>query len=207
MTEEEELFLERLQSSSFAAANQATAESYPAGHRLSGRDLARVLRRKRYVSVATTRPGGRPHLAMSSFLLWDDELWLPATPGTQRSRNLRARPAASLLVSEGEGEDHVAILIEGEARIVPAGEADIELAEAWTEKFGEFPQWAGEWIVVSPRKLFSYAAEAAGTGGETVLEVRSCRSCGDTFPTERGDVTPCPSCGSGATTPASEPFL
>ena len=153
-------FLSSVQQRSFAQASPRTAEAYPAERRMTGAQLAHFLARRRYLVIATTRPDGRPHAALTSFVWRDSSFWIPTEHGTARLRNLEQNPYAFLVITEGEGESHIAVLAEGSTRFVSPDGADAAVRH-WSERFGGPPTWAGTWIVLQAQKLFSYAASAA----------------------------------------------
>lgn len=194
-------FLEQLQERSFAAATSATRASYPPERRMSASDLAHYLARRRYLVIATVRKDGRPHAALSAFVFSGKSFWLPTMSGTARERNVRTTGFVSLVVAEGDGADHKAVLSEGPAEVLPGLEGSA--AAAWSERHGDRPAWATAWIKVEPTKVFSYDAGAP----EHVLVGWTCEACGDTFTTHSGEAPRCPSCGGGSARVAAEPFL
>jgi Pyridoxamine 5'-phosphate oxidase len=99
--------LAELQAASFERANEATKASWPPERRLSGEQLARVLSQRRYAIVASTRRNQRAHATPSSFVWHDGELWLPSVAGAVRVRNVEAIPWRSVVITEGDGEEHV----------------------------------------------------------------------------------------------------
>lgn len=158
MSAVEGALLEELQERSFARAGAATRDSYPLERRMSGDQLTTFLGERQFMVVATTRPSGKPHAAPSSFVLYDGALWLPTVAGAARLKNLETNPNASLVLSDGEGEEHGAILMEGIAILIDRYRAPRGPEALWTSKMGDPPEWAGIWIVIRPVKLFSYAA-------------------------------------------------
>jgi hypothetical protein len=84
--------LATLQDQSFARATAATARSYPPGRRLNGGQLADYLGRRAFAVIGSSRPDGRPHAAMSSFIRRGTAFWLP-TAGRVGARAQRAPPA------------------------------------------------------------------------------------------------------------------
>lgn len=194
-------FLQELQDRSFALASEATKTSYPDEHRMSGAALADYLARRRYLVMATVRSSGRPHAALSAFVFSNHRFWLPTMAGTARERNVRAVRAVSLVVAEGDGADHRAVLIEGSAEVLL--EAEASAAHYWTQRHDKPPDWADSWIKVAPTKLFSY--DAALPAQELIGW--TCELCGDTFTAHSGEVPRCPSCGNAAARVATEPFL
>ena len=125
---------------------------------MAGDVLVRVLRTRSYLVIASTRADGRPHATPSSFVWLDGKLSLPTEPGTLRARNLSVMPDAALVLSEGEGDSHAAILIAARASLVDAAEALSEPAEAWAEKIGHLPEWATLWLELTPTSVLSFAA-------------------------------------------------
>jgi general stress protein 26 len=150
--------LAALQDASFARAGAATRESYPPENRMSGETLHRFLEARRYLVAATTRPDGRPHIAPTAYLLDADSVWLPTTAGAARLRNVAGTPHVSLALTEGEGDIHGAVLMEGAASIVAGAAAPPRLMESWRAKHSSDGSWIADWIVVRPSRLFSYAA-------------------------------------------------
>jgi nitroimidazol reductase NimA-like FMN-containing flavoprotein (pyridoxamine 5'-phosphate oxidase superfamily) len=147
-----------VQDASFASASRATVTSYPPERRLSGPVLDAVLRARRYATVATTRPDGRPHATPTSFVLVGDELWLPTVGGAVRARNVRAQPWLVLVVTEGEGDAHLAVVAEGAVTVVPDADLPADVVAAASERLDGRPGWADAWLVLRPARLLSYAA-------------------------------------------------
>ena len=96
---------------------------------------------------------------MTAFRHRDGRLWLPAVGGAARLRNLRREPAASVLVAEGSGDEHVMVLVEGEARVHEdaAPILDRWLRAAWEDAYGTALDWVGAIIEVVPVKVLSYS--------------------------------------------------
>jgi nitroimidazol reductase NimA-like FMN-containing flavoprotein (pyridoxamine 5'-phosphate oxidase superfamily) len=147
-----------LQRESFARCSPATGEAFPEVRRMDGEALERFLARKQYLVLSTTRPDGRPHAAMSAFLLDGDRFWCPTMAGTVRTRNLAAQPRVSIVVTEGEGDEHAVVLCEGEARTPARGEEPEGLEDRWLDKFGWGPDWAESWIAITPTRILTFAA-------------------------------------------------
>lgn len=151
--------LAELQAASFEAANAATSSSWPPERRMTREQLDRVLRRRQYAVVASTRSDQRAHATPSAFVWHREEVWMPAVAGAVRVRNVGAVPWLSVVISEGEGSDHAVVVLEGPARVVPAAEAPVEdLTETIAAKSSDFPDWASVWLVLRPARLLSYAA-------------------------------------------------
>jgi hypothetical protein len=142
--------LGEIQDATFARSGAATVSSYPPERRLPGAALEAVLRSRRYAVVCSTRPDGRPHATPTSFTLVGSSLWLPTVAGAVRGRNVRARPWLVLVVSEGEGDTHLAVIVEGPVTVETAPPEGVER-----------PEWAAEWLVLRPERVLSYAAAGA----------------------------------------------
>jgi hypothetical protein len=61
--------------------------------------------------LGTTRPDGRPHAAGVGALWLDGDLYFPSGPGSRKSRNLAANPAATLSIQLADTD----VVLEGEA--------------------------------------------------------------------------------------------
>jgi S-adenosylmethionine-dependent methyltransferase len=150
--------LGELQERSFGAATTATIASWPRERALGPADLDAFLERKRYAVLSTTRPDGRPHAAMVAFVLRDGSVWLPAVAGSARLRNLQHEPSGTLVVSEGEEESHLAVVVEGD--VVVHDDVEQLLAEFlrddWKRKFGTMLDWAGAVVELVPSKVLSH---------------------------------------------------
>jgi general stress protein 26 len=142
-----------LQEQSFARATRATVDSYPPHRRLTGEQLAGYLDRHAFAVIGTTRPDGRPHAAMSSYLRRGTAFWLPTVAGSVRERNLRQQPWLTMTVTEGERDEHIVVLLEGPAEVVPASEVPQDVRAAVTG------DWVSAWLRLTPARLLSYASE------------------------------------------------
>jgi len=145
--------LGEIQERTFAVATQATRTSFPPARRLSDGQLTAYLQRRAYAVVATGRADGRPHVALSSYALRDTDVWLPTVSGSVREQNLRHQPWASLVVTEGDQDQHVVVLLEGPAAVVDAADVPADVRDALTA------DWVSAWIRLRVERLLSYAAE------------------------------------------------
>src|SRR5579862_1953058 len=145
--------LGELQDRSFARATGATAASYPPERRLSGAQLASYLDRRAFAVIGSGRADGRPHAAMSVYFRRGVTFWLPTVAGSVRERNLRTTPWLTMVIAEGDHDEHIVVLIEGPAEILapPQGPADVRAAATG--------DWVSAWIRVTAERLLSYAAE------------------------------------------------
>ncbi len=155
-----EEILDDLLTSSWDNASTATRESWPTETRLDGAGVARVLRSHTYAVLGTTRPDGRPHVAPVSYAIAADaSVWLPTTSGAVRLTNVAQQPWASFLLTEGEQEQHVVVLVEGVVRTLSVAQAKDEADEAGTEL--PSADWITTWITLRPSRLLAYAAAGA----------------------------------------------
>jgi nitroimidazol reductase NimA-like FMN-containing flavoprotein (pyridoxamine 5'-phosphate oxidase superfamily) len=142
-----------LQDRTFARATPATETSYPPERRLSAEQLASYLSRRVYAVVGTTRADGRPHAAMSVFVQRGTTFWLPTMAGSIRERNLRATPWLTMVIAEGDDDEHIAVIIEGPAEVVALSEVPADVRAAAPS------DWVSAWIRVTAERLLSFAEE------------------------------------------------
>jgi S-adenosylmethionine-dependent methyltransferase len=150
--------LAEIQAESFARAGAGTRESFPEKKVLTAEELAGFLARKGYATLATARADGRPHAAMIGFVEREGRIWIPSVAAAVRLRNLTREPSATLVVNDGEGDDHVVAIIEGECVVHDDVEPILEafLRDAWRERFATELDWAGAIIELVPTKVLSY---------------------------------------------------
>ena len=151
--------LDQVQVRSYEAASAATLDSWPPEHALLPADLDSFLARKRYAVLSTARPDGRPHAVMIAFVVHQGRLWLPAMAGAVRTGNVLVEPSATLVVSEGEGDDHIAVVVEGEAVVHQDPEALLDewLRDAWRDRFhSRLDDWIASVIELIPTKVLSH---------------------------------------------------
>lgn len=153
-----DVWLAELQRRSFDQAGAATTSSFSEENRMTGAQLARLLRPGVYGVLATTRADGRPHAAPTSLVLYERAAWLPTVTGAVRLANLAVHPWTSLVVMQGGGSDHAMVMLEGPAEVVdPAADDGAGAAQ----EYGRTLPWATTWIRMTPQKIFSYAADSA----------------------------------------------
>jgi hypothetical protein len=144
-----------LQDRTFARATTATALAYPPERRLTAAQLTGYLDRRAFAVVSSTRPDGRPHAAISSFVRRDATFWLPAVTGSVRERNVRGQPWLTLTITHGDRDEHVVVIAEGPAAVVRP--ADVP-AGVRSQAGGE---WVGAWLRMQAERLLSYASKDA----------------------------------------------
>jgi pyridoxamine 5'-phosphate oxidase-like protein len=145
--------LSLLQDRTFARATAATATSYPRERRLDAAQLTSYLDRRAYAVVGSTRADGRPHAAMSTYIRRGATFWLPTVAGSVRERNLRTKPWLTMVIAEGDNDDHIAVLIEGSAEVVEPSLVPADVRAAVTG------DWISAWIRLTAERLLSYADE------------------------------------------------
>ena len=79
--------------------------------------------------------------------------------GTVRTRNIARDPRVSLVITEGEDDEHAVVLVEGDAVLVAEDEEPDGIRRRYEEKVGSAADWVRSWIVVDPTRVLSFAAE------------------------------------------------
>jgi len=143
-----------LQDRTFARATSTTGSTYPPERRLTAGQLVSYLDRRTYAVIGTTRPDGRPHASMSMYFRRGATFWLPTVSATVRARNLRTQPWLTLVVPEGEDDNHITV-IEGPAETLGLDETPGDIRAAFDR------DWVRAWIRLRAERLLSYAAEGA----------------------------------------------
>jgi len=93
-----------------------------------------------------------------AFIIWNGAFWFASVRGA-RLRNLRARPYASVVIMDGEGSAHRAVIAEGPVLLheVPDPPPE-EFRQRWMDRHSVLPSWAAALIEIRPDRLFSYDA-------------------------------------------------
>ncbi len=149
-----------IQERSYARASPSILTSYPHRRAMDGPRLAAFLDGRRYAVCATSRRDGRPQASPVAFIIWNGAFWFASVHGA-RLRNLRARPYASIVVMDGEGSTHRAVIAEGPVVLHEVSSADPlpgEFRQRWIDHHGALPTWAAALIEIRPGRLFSYDA-------------------------------------------------
>ena len=160
MTPEDEAAFVEIQERSYARASPSILTSYPHNRAMNSPRLASFLDGRRYAVCATSRKDGRPQASPVAFIAWNGAFWFASVRGA-RLRNLRARPHASVVIMDGEGPTHRAVIAEGPALLHEVRSADPlpeELRQRWMDRQGTPPSWAAALIEIRPDRLFSYDA-------------------------------------------------
>lgn len=160
MNAEDALALISIQTRSFSKADPRLLHSYPKERAMDEERIVSFLDGKRYAVLATSRPDGRAQAAPIAFTVWKGAFWIASVEGA-RVRNLRTRPYASIVIIEGEGKEHRAVIAEGPVQLYTASAIKANqkgLEDLWVKRHGD-PTWASVFIELRPERLFSYDAK------------------------------------------------
>ena len=116
-------------------------------------ELDAFLAERRYCVLATTTARNRPQARPVAFTVFEDAIWFATVEGG-RLRNLRRTPWVSVVIAEGEGDEHRAVTADGPVALFdlpPPG-----LLDAWERRFESRADWAVAWFELRPERLFSY---------------------------------------------------
>jgi PPOX class probable F420-dependent enzyme len=149
-----------LQRRSYERAGPAVLGSWPPEQAMSDEQLERYLDRRRFCVLATTTPSGAPQARPVAFVRLDGTLWFATVAGA-RLRNVRADPRVSVVVAEGDREEHAMILVEGTVEVHEDETARERVAAAWREQQGGTPDWAAAFLELRPTRVYSYVAADA----------------------------------------------
>ena len=108
---------------------------------------------------ASTRPGGRAHLAPIWHVVYDDRIYVVTQSGSVRAANLRQQPNVSLALPDPMN----VLVIEGVARLAP--ERHDELHPLFQAKFNWDITTDTEYdevIEVTPRKVMAWGSHGEG---------------------------------------------
>ena len=144
----------QLQQTSYGRAGGALTGSWPEAHAMDGEGLDAFLDERRYCVLATALQDGRPQARPVAFTVLGDEIWF-ATVAGGRLRNLRRAQWVSVVVTQGDGDEHRAVAADGPVELCEPPE---ELLQRWEERFGSRAEWAVAWFLLRPERLFSYDA-------------------------------------------------
>jgi PPOX class probable F420-dependent enzyme len=128
--------------------------------------VARLVGRERVCRVATSRPGGVPHVVPVCHVVVDDKVYFASERGARKVKNLRANPQAALTV-DLYTEDWAGlrgVMIQGTAAIIEDGPRFRKIRRLLYEKYPQYPEEAalgkGDVIVeITPVHLFTWGLE------------------------------------------------
>ncbi|HEX6799281.1 MAG TPA: pyridoxamine 5'-phosphate oxidase family protein [Ktedonobacterales bacterium] len=108
--------------------------------------------------IATTRPEGRPHMAVVWGVWLQDRFIFSTAANSRKARNLAAN-SACVVCPEGADE---AISVEGAAERVTDAQTIAAFADAYAAKYQEDANTGGVWMVfqVRPSVVFAFISDA-----------------------------------------------
>jgi len=142
-----------LQQESYRRADTALKGSWPPERAMKTAELDAFLDERRYCVLATTTARNRPQARPVAFTVFGDAIWCATVEGG-RLRNLRRTPWVSVVIAEGEGDEHRAVVADGP--VVLFDDPPTGLLDAWERRFGSRADWAVAWLELRPERLFSY---------------------------------------------------
>jgi nitroimidazol reductase NimA-like FMN-containing flavoprotein (pyridoxamine 5'-phosphate oxidase superfamily) len=143
-----------IQNRSYERATKSLLDSYPKSKSMNRNKLTDFLESKRYAVLATSRIDGRAHATPISFIVANNAFWIASVEGT-RSRNLEAKPWASIVIFEGDKtEIHKAVIAEGPVKLHKT--LDKNILEQYKKKVHGNLGWASVFIELKPERLFSF---------------------------------------------------
>lgn len=147
--------LHAVQEASYRRASGGILSSWPPEHALGAVELEAFLAERRYCVLATSTRRARPQARPVAFIPFGDALWF-ATGASGRLKNLERTPWASVVVSEGERDQHRALVADGPLTIAAAPPEG--LLHAWEGRFGTRAEWAAAWLELRPERVYSYSS-------------------------------------------------
>jgi nitroimidazol reductase NimA-like FMN-containing flavoprotein (pyridoxamine 5'-phosphate oxidase superfamily) len=145
--------LHRLHEASFARADGALRASWPPDRAMSAGELEAFLDEHTYCVLATATRKGRAQARPVAFTVFGGAFWF-ATVAGGRLRNVERTPWVSVVVTEGDGEEHRMVTADGPVTVVQ--EPPEGVLELWEARMGSRPAWAVAWIELRPEWVFSY---------------------------------------------------
>jgi nitroimidazol reductase NimA-like FMN-containing flavoprotein (pyridoxamine 5'-phosphate oxidase superfamily) len=149
------LSLHDVQTASYRRASAGILRSWPLERALGADELDGFLDELRYCVLATTSGRGRPQARPVAFIPFGDAIWF-ATGASGRLSNLERMPWVSVVVSEGDGDEHRAVVADGPVTI--SSEPPDGLLAAWESRFGSRAEWAVAWLELRPERVYSYTS-------------------------------------------------
>jgi hypothetical protein len=147
--------LTRVQEDSYLRARQGLISSWPRESAMNPAQLAGLLEQRRYCVLATTSAADRPAARPVSFVVVGRRSG--SRPSQARdSGTSSALRGLSVVIEDGDGEDHRAVVVDGPVTIV--SEPPPRVLDVWRERHGSSPTSAVAWLELQPRYLVSYSA-------------------------------------------------
>jgi PPOX class probable F420-dependent enzyme len=117
-------------------------------------EITEMLAGIRSLTVASTGPGGHPHLVAMWFAVLDGDIWFETKAKSQKAVNLRRDPKVSCLAEDGEVyEDLRGVAIEGRAELTDDPELLWRVGVAvWERYHGPYSEDVRPHVEASLRK-------------------------------------------------------
>ena len=144
-----------VQAESFERAQGGLRSSWPSSSAMAEAELGSFLSAHSYCVMATATSRGYPIARPVAFTVVGASFWFATVAGA-RLRNLERTPRASVVVSEGDADEHRAVAIDGPVEVVE--QPVEEMLTAWATRHGSVPDWAAAWFELRPTRLVSYSA-------------------------------------------------
>ncbi|MEN2421302.1 pyridoxamine 5'-phosphate oxidase family protein [Streptomyces rimosus] len=148
--------LQRLLDDSYAAAGPYLRSVIAAERRLDAEGVVAEMGTLRVMALATTTSGGEPRIGPVDGLFYRGRLYFYSGVGSLRFRHLRARPAVSASVIDGE---RLQITVHGRAaEVFPAEDRGLEsfLIGAYGREAWESRRSAHAWARIDPHRMITY---------------------------------------------------
>jgi nitroimidazol reductase NimA-like FMN-containing flavoprotein (pyridoxamine 5'-phosphate oxidase superfamily) len=156
--------LAEIQRQSYARAGATLRGAWPEDTAMRTDELRDLLETLVYGVLATSRSDGRAHATPIAFSFEERTFWIATVAGL-RLRNLRLRPWAALVLSEGQREGgHRALTVEGPVVLWEGGDFETareRLDAVWATRHGRPPDWAAAFIQLKPERVLSYRDRGA----------------------------------------------
>ena len=144
-----------LQHESLARAGEALHRSWPPESAMDAAELRAFLEAHTFCVLATTDARGRAQARPVAYTVLGASFWF-ATVAGHRLRNVERTPWVSVVISEGDRDDHRAVIVDGPVTV--SRDASEELRSAWSARHGNSAEWASAWFELAPTRLLSYSA-------------------------------------------------
>ena len=136
-----------IQEASYVRADGALRGAWPAEQAMGHDELEAFLAERTYCVLATVTPAGRPQARPVAFTVFGDSIWF-ATVAGGRLRNLERTPWVSVVIAEGEGDEHRAVAADGPVTLFD--EPPDGVLELWERRFGSRADWAAALVRAAP---------------------------------------------------------
>jgi len=92
---------------------------------------------------------------MTSFFRRDEVFWLPTVADSVRGHNILSQAWVSLVIAEGDSDEHIVVTIEGPAEMLDPEDVPPDVR-------GQMEgDWIDSWVKVTAMRVLSYGAASA----------------------------------------------